>query len=114
MWWVILILALVILAYFYSFKSTERLVSNDKIILFYADWCPACQKIKPAWDQVKARLSNHVFEEINISDQALTDAKEKEYGVKVPSVPTIFIWKHGQAELYKGPKTLAGFTQAFV
>lgn len=92
--------------------STENFSSN-KTVLFYAEWCPACQKTKPIWNNVKSKLKNQVFEEINISNKTLTDAKEKEYGVNISSVPTILIIKNNSVTEYKGPKTLQSMTNAF-
>lgn len=114
MWLLIAIVILVLLVLWSTRSPTaERLSYNEKIVLFYADWCPACQKTKPLWNEVKSKLSNHIFEEINISDKALADAKEREYGVKVPSIPTILMIKNGQVNVYQGPKTVPAMMQAF-
>lgn len=113
--WIIIVIIVLLLLYWYTRPSnTERLTSNKRTVLFYADWCPACQRTKPIWNEVKSKLTNHVFEEINISDKALTDAKEKEYGVSVPTIPTIVIIKNGQSNVYKGPKTVSAITQAII
>jgi thiol-disulfide isomerase/thioredoxin len=115
---VVAVLILVVLLWYFtsrsSVASTEQLGANRKIVLFYADWCPACQRTKPIWNAVKAKLPNHNFEEINISDKELADSKEREYGVNVPSIPTILIVKNGKADEYKGPKTFSAMLQAFV
>lgn len=113
---VVALLVLLVLSYMYmdSQPSAENLSANNRTVLFYADWCPACQRTKPLWNEVKSKLTNHVFEEINISDKALADAKEREYGVKVPSIPTILIVKNGQVNVYDGPKTVPAMMQAFL
>lgn len=112
--WIIVVIIVLLLLYWYTRPSgAERLSSNKKTVLFYADWCPACQQTKPIWNEVKSKLTNHVFEEINISDKALADAKEREYGVSVPTIPTIVIIKNGQSNVYKGPKTVPAMMRAF-
>ena len=111
--WAVLVVLLILLYWYTRPSSSERLSSNNRVVLFYADWCPACQKTKPLWNEVKSKLTNHVFEEINISDNVLADAKEKEYGVKVPSIPTILIIKNGQVNVYQGPKTVPAMMHAF-
>jgi thiol-disulfide isomerase/thioredoxin len=64
---------------FYSFHDTYKIegMTNagsepNKIVLWYADWCPHCKSMKPDWETIKNKYDGKtvngrlvVFEEIN-------------------------------------------------
>jgi len=90
--------------------KTQR-VKRTTAILFYAEWCPACQKIKPEWDNVKNEMSSEInFEEVNVDDKAAVAAKEKVVGEEISSVPTIFVIKGAVISKYEGPPNREKFT----
>jgi thiol-disulfide isomerase/thioredoxin len=50
--------------------------SSSTIMLFFADWCPHCKKVKPIWENLRDKLDgkNIVFKEIDCSnDNPLKD-----------------------------------------
>ena len=70
----LLLACLLLLYYVYSkylkegfeLKPTEledEIQSGKKLVLFYADWCGHCKKIKPVWDETA--------EEINKDDKKM-------------------------------------------
>lgn len=72
--------------------------SEGKIVLhgFFADWCPACQKQKPAWNEFMKANNGKVIDGIRIEciyhdvsdkDDPKVDALLTKYGIK--QYPTI-------------------------
>lgn len=79
--------------------------SSPRIVLFYADWCPACKSFKPEWTKTQDELGSSVdFENVDISDKELMSSKTKQYGVEVPTIPTILIVEGKNVEKYEGPR----------
>jgi len=117
MWLYIGVAILVLLVLVVAFKSSEQLTSKGPITngvaLFYADWCPSCQAIKPDWAATKLAMPDVVFEDINIDDKSLANLRETQYGVKAPTVPTIVIVKNGIGTKYSGNRDKASFMAAF-
>jgi thiol-disulfide isomerase/thioredoxin len=50
LWIWILIVFVLLYLYFNYFRYSETFEQNKKIYLFYADWCPHCQHLKPEWE----------------------------------------------------------------
>lgn len=91
----------------YSGASGNGDMSN-KIVLFYADWCGACQGFQPEWNKVVSSVSTQLqgvsIEEINIDESELVELRQTQYGVQAPSVPTIVFIKNGKANKYSGAR----------
>jgi thiol-disulfide isomerase/thioredoxin len=96
---ILLTLVLVICVVRYMSKPT-----NMTMVLFYADWCGACQTIKPTWNELKTELGDVTFEEINEKDTALFEAKQQEYATEVMGFPTMLIINNGEIEKYQGSR----------
>jgi thiol-disulfide isomerase/thioredoxin len=70
--------------------------STRAVTLHYTDWCPACQRMKPVWEQVKAAASGSGvrFAEVD-EDQAKTPG--------VTGYPTIrMVLESGRTVEYTG------------
>ena len=121
----LLLFILIVLFYFYSTylkegfevkpDKLEELISPDKtsLVLFYADWCGHCKKLKPTWKECaeKAKENGLTMVQINVGEG--TD-KDKEISEKysIDGYPTIILFKNGKPIPYDGPRTEEGFMSA--
>ena len=75
------------------------------VVLFYADWCPACKGFLPTWNQLKGNVPEGVkLIEVNEKNKELMKQKEKELGTEVLSFPWIMISTSNSTEHYAGPR----------
>ena len=84
----------------------EGFTSNDtsnvsNLMLFHADWCGHCKKMKPDWDKVSKEFPGRCNE---VESSNITDEHKSKY--KINGYPSIFIvkadgsveeWKKGRA-----------------
>jgi thioredoxin 1 len=71
----------------------DRLVSSSEkyIVMFYADWCPFCQKFKPIFEGESTKSKYKMFgAKVNEDDNPLWDR------FAISSVPTIIAFYRGQ------------------
>lgn len=72
-----------------------RAIEGDKPVLveFFAPWCVYCKRIGPAYEKVAEAYSNI----ITVAKISIDDEKQlaKDEGVK--SIPTLILYKNGQA-----------------
>ena len=129
----LLLFLLIVLFYFYStylkegFDATpdnlDQYINGDKptLVLFYADWCGHCKKLKPTWSKTAelAKEKGLTMIQINVggeeSDSEETKKKNAEISKKynIDGYPTIILFKNGNAIPYDGPRTPEGFMNAF-
>ena len=73
--------------------------SSKKLLLFKADWCPACKSFKPIWNKLK--------KEINNDYELITYDSEKDETIfsnnKIEYLPTIMLDDDGKKTQYNGP-----------
>ena len=71
--------------------------SDDKIklILYWADWCGICNKIKPNWENAKSIISND-YPEIEIVEVNCND----------PTIDKCFLYKNGNKTNLEGVPTI--------
>lgn len=84
---------------FTDVANANRRTQTADVYLFFADWCPYCQKAKPEWQQLKDHYNNKgnsegnynvVFHDIDCTDpKANPDAAAMSQTFKVESYPTI-------------------------
>lgn len=129
----LLLFILIVLFYFYStylkegFDTTpdslEQYISSDKptLVLFYANWCGHCKKLKPTWAKTAetAKEKGLTMIQINVggeeNDSEETKRKNAAISTKynIDGYPTIILFKNGNAIPYDGPRTPEGFMNAF-
>ena len=94
-------------------KLENEIAEGKKLVLFYADWCGHCKKIKPEWDETA--------EEVNKKDKKMLKVncgggtkKEKEIMSKynIDGYPTIIVFDNGVASPYEGKRTKEAFKEA--
>jgi len=73
-----------------------KLKPNDKqLVLFYADWCGHCKKLKPDWDEVASQVGDEKMIKVNVGDGTEEQKKTmSEYGIQ--GFPTIIIFENGK------------------
>ena len=51
-------------------KNFENILAETgyKVVMFYADWCPPCNMLKPIVAEVSKELTNVNFHKINIDE----------------------------------------------
>jgi len=120
-----LLAILLILYYFYSthlkegfeicHEKLEEYISPDKtsLVLFYADWCGHCKKLKPTWKECseKAKKNGLNMVQINLGEGTEKD-KELSERYQIDGYPTIMLFKNGKAIPYEGPRSEEGFLNA--
>lgn len=86
-----------------DFDGSGNLVdtSISGLVLFQADWCGHCKKLKPVWEEVS---KNHDVYKVDCTDRSLHSNLVQLIGVK--GFPTIYVFQKGirQGE-YSGPRT---------
>jgi protein disulfide-isomerase-like protein len=123
-----LLLVLLILYFIYTTYLKEGFTSDldpanldteiqtgKKLVLFYADWCGHCKKLKPTWEEASEELNTKTetkMLKINCSkqdDEQLNDIMSQ---YKVKGYPTIIIFDDGKATPYEGERTVEAFKEA--
>jgi protein disulfide-isomerase-like protein len=129
----LLLFILIVLFYFYSTylkegfqdvkpDNLEQYIGPDKksLVLFYADWCGHCKKLKPTWEKASKNASENGLTMINIniggSDKDTDEDKKKNEEISkkynIDGYPTIILFKNGKPVPYEGPRTEEGFMSA--
>jgi thiol:disulfide interchange protein len=80
------------------------------LVLFYADWCGHCKKMKPEWDATadKVNAEKKRMLKVNVGDK--TDEQEvilSKY--HIDGFPTVLVFQNGTASPYSGDYTEAMF-----
>lgn len=87
--------------------------ATPSFTMYYADWCPHCQQVKPMFQQFAASGSVNVNGK-DIKLQMVSPEKEPEKmgGVQVKGYPT-FLYSDaaGKTLEYNGPRTPDGFME---
>jgi len=85
----------------------KECVGKDKpmLVLFYADWCPHCQVLKPTWNKIAEKLGKNKkiqVAQIEYSDMEYVPKKYK----NIRGYPTIQMIKGGKIiSEYDGMRT---------
>lgn len=129
----LLLFILIVLYYFYSnylkegFEATHENIDqylngkNPTLVLFYANWCGHCKKLKPTWEEATktAEKSGLTMVQIDVggndNDSEEITKKNAEITKKynIDGYPTIILFKDGRQIPYEGPRTTEGFMNAF-
>jgi len=87
--------------------------SGKQLVLFYADWCGHCKKIKPEWDQATTEIKDKDKKMLKINCGGGSE-KEKELMEKynIDGYPTIILFKDGKPSPYEGARNKDAFIEA--
>ena len=96
------------------FKSSEGFADPDAptLNLFYADWCPHCKTVAPAFKAWSD--SNNGSMTVNGTTVFLKSYEEKQIPANMKSLvkgfPTVVLMMNGQPTEYSGPRDANGWT----
>lgn len=121
----IMVLFLVFLYFMYvtfnlneAFESSctelpSKLKKDDKqLVLFYADWCGHCKKMKPQWDEASAELGDAKMIKVNVGDGTEEQKKTMSaYGIQ--GFPTIIKFENGKPNGQLDSRDKNGFLEFF-
>jgi len=88
--------------------------SGTKLVMFYADWCGHCKKLKPVWDEAAADVNKDEKKmiKVNCGEGTADDEKiMKKYNVQ--GYPTIIKFINGKPSEYQGDRDADSFKEMF-
>jgi thioredoxin len=87
-------------------------VGGKDLVMFYADWCPFCQRFKPLFESVAAKSSSNTTSykmygaKVNDDDNPLWDR------FSINAVPTIIAFDKGNIISRRDAKMSAGLSES--
>ncbi len=67
--------------------NNNKNINDKKIILFYADWCGYCKKMKPEWDKLKRNYKDNCEE---YESEEITEEQRTIHNIKgYPSISIV-------------------------
>jgi protein disulfide-isomerase-like protein len=86
---------------------------GEKLVMFYADWCPHCKNLMPAWDEATAEVGEKKMMKIDVGGSSDDEkALMEEHGVS--GFPTIMAFEDGAKKAeYNGERTKDAFVAFF-
>lgn len=93
----------------YYAKGGNNKSDSNAVVLFHANWCPACKTFMPNWLEAKkqfmAQYPNASFTEYDVERDTKKVEIAKMAGVK--AYPTVYARKGDHVELFRGSSILA-------
>ena len=87
--------------------------SGTKLVLFYADWCGHCKKIKPVWEETASEVNEPELKMIKVNCGEGTPADQKVMkNYSIDGYPTIIKFVEGTPQLYQGERVPESFKEA--
>lgn len=88
--------------------------TGTKLVLFYADWCGHCQKVKPEWEKAASAINKDEKKMIMVNCGEGTDEDQKVMKkYNVDGYPTIIKFVNGTPSLYRGDRDADSFKDMF-
>lgn len=86
--------------------------NDKKLVLFYADWCGHCKKLKPTWDETAEEVNKNGNKMLKVNCGKKSEEEEeimKKYNIE--GYPTILVFKNGKPTDYEGDRTSEAFKE---
>jgi thiol-disulfide isomerase/thioredoxin len=100
-------------------RSIKEHTKGNAVVLVYAEWCPHCVSMKPAWNQVKAELKNNT-KFIEIESEHMTklvqdrpEVAKTLLGDNQVMYPTIIVFHKNTGKKYNDARDVDSMTKAF-
>ena len=98
------------------YKNKETFVQvtgySEKIMFFYADWCPHCTNFKPIVAEFKKQKENDPNLNVELINESTSRDKMKEYNIR--GFPTIIYEKNGNRKEFNKERSLNGLEEFLV
>ena len=118
----VFVLVVVVLLYFYVQFSKEgfqckpdeleSMIQSPEptLVLFHADWCGHCKKLKPTWDETakKANVDRTRMIKLDVGGKT-PDQREIMDKYQIDGFPTILVFQNGVPVPYQGSRTTDDF-----
>ena len=79
--------------------------NNSLIILFYSEYCGHCQHFLPIYREISESLKNDTSLKFSkIQSSLCEDIFKKYHQIKIPGVPTIYLYQKGRFFRQEGPR----------
>lgn len=97
-----------------SEELDDQIKDGTKLVLFYADWCGHCKKIKPIWEEAAKDVNKNENKMIKVN---CGDGKDKDQEImkkyKIDGYPTIIKFVNGTPKVYNGDRDADSFKNLF-
>ena len=89
-------------------EKTDNTGNVYSLVLFYADWCGHCKKMKPEWEKFENGQYGKYCKKYESKD--ITSEMSERYGVQ--GYPTILLLKDGEVvQKYEGERNTNSFEE---
>lgn len=114
---ILLLVGVAILAFLYFYKQEgfeskpnelDVLIKRPEktLVLFYADWCGHCKKMKPVWDETAEKVNKEKTRMVKVNVGDKTDEQEALIAkYKIDGFPTVMVFQNGKPTPYVGEYT---------
>lgn len=94
-------------------KFDTEIAEGKKLVLFYADWCGHCKKLKPEWDETAAEVNEKDNKMLKMNcGGGSKEEKDIMSKYNIDGYPTIIVFDNGVASPYEGKRTKEAFKAA--
>jgi thiol-disulfide isomerase/thioredoxin len=95
-------------------NTLKNKMKTHAVLLVYANWCPYCVQMKPAWEEVKTKMTNVDFFELESANiDAFMQRAPDVLGSQSISYPTIMVYKSNKMSPYTKDRTVEQMMKSF-
>lgn len=105
---VVILAALLLMKYGYSNEGFQG--GTDKFVMYYADWCPHCQSVKPAFKEWSKKGSVQINGKTVFVEMVEEKEKDKMAGKPIRGYPTFLLeTSGGKFKEFEGDRSPSGW-----